>query len=222
MRSSTLQEVAVVRVKKFSTMCFCCVNVPRVHTPNYQNKTASAQNTRRSRFSKGSNVTDIYGKGQRAPRGFLSCWTKINTKKIIEKKVFYNSEDTTAELRRHWLQKAIRLTRWSLDTLTPDVEAFSPAWSKTHITDGRPLRPKQRGGTSEAIYSFSGWFAPYWIMKVAAVDFCLLQSISRLRCHHTRRWSQTGTWQMARHLRRHDGPHAYVQKFARFLFAFFF
>lgn len=184
MRSSTLQEVAVVRVKKFSSMCFCCVNVPTVYTPNYQNKTASKglvlnSNTLQSRFSKGSNVTDIHGKGQRAPRGFFSCCTKINTKNKFKKRLLrqwrYDGWITTALITK---SNQSRLRRWSLDTLTPDVRSISSSnsesWSKPHITDGRALQPKHSGENSEAIYSFSAWFAPYWIMKVAAVDFCLL------------------------------------------------
>lgn len=221
MRSSTLQEVAVVWVKKFSTMCFCCVNVPRVHRPNYQNKTASKgvvlnSNIWRSRFSKGSNVTDIYGKGQKAPWGFFSCCTKINTKKLSKKKTL-----TTAKIRRLNYDN----TDCKKQPKQADEMKFrhlnSRCWKhflfQSQSPDQKlpsqmagPSKKSKAGKNSEAIYSFSGWFAAYWIMKVAAVDFCLLQSISRLRCHHTRRWSQTGTWQMARHLRQHDVPHAYV------------
>lgn len=102
-----------------------------------------------------------------------------------------------------------RLMRSSLDTLTIDVKRAYYS-SENNVTDGRPLWPKKKGKYSDAVYSFSGWFAPYWIMKVAAEDFCLLQSIRRRRCHHTRWWSQTGAWQMAHHLRQHDVLHAYV------------
>lgn len=51
---------------------------------------------------------------------------------------------------------------------------------------------------------------PYWIMKAAREDFCLLRSIGRFHCHDTRRRSETGVWQMACHLRQHDVPCACV------------
>ena len=53
---------------------------------------------------------------------------------------------------------------------------------------------------------FCGLLVPYWIMKAAREDFCLLRSIRWFHCHNTRRRSETGVWQMACHLRQRDVP----------------
>lgn len=57
---------------------------------------------------------------------------------------------------------------------------------------------------SDVIYSFCGRLVPYWIMKVAREEFCLLRSIGRFHCHNTRCRSETGVWQMVCHLCQHD------------------
>lgn len=86
--------------------------------------------------------------------------------------------------------------------------------SKKHHRWPALLTKTKKQNNSDVIYSFCGRLVPYWIMKVAREDFCLLRSIGRFHCHNTRRRSETGAWQMACHLRQHDVPCACVWKFA--------
>lgn len=70
-------------------------------------------------------------------------------------------------------------------------------------------------GKKKTLWCYLSFFfvrlVPFRIMKVVREDFFMPRSMDWFHCHNTRRRSETGVWQMARHLRQRDVPRASVR-----------
>lgn len=80
-----------------------------------------------------------------------------------------------------WLQLTMAIKAICDETSTTNVKSVFSArfgFIFKNVMDGQPLPPKRkREKDTDTSCASCGWFAPYWIMKVATEDFCMLQSI---------------------------------------------